>query len=73
MTLDEQCFWQAVQGLTEIFSPYLRNGEEGFLCPSWAVGCPVVEELTLCKHIVFVLDWATGLLLSAATSHSDTF
>jgi len=38
MTLDEQCFWQAAQSLTGIFSPYLRNREEGFRDASWAVG-----------------------------------
>lgn len=53
MTLDEQCFWQAVLGLTGIFSPYLRNREEGSQCPSWVVGRPMVEGLTLCKYTAF--------------------
>lgn len=73
MTLDEQCFWQSEQGLTGIFSLYLRNWEEGSQCPSWAVGCPVAEESTLCKYIVFVLDLTAGLLESVFTSQSETF
>lgn len=53
----------------EFFSPYLRNGEEGLQSPSWAAGCPVVEELTLC------LCWigTAGLLQLVLTSQSETF